>query len=384
MHFPDTLAIVLAAGASLRFGRDKLLLSLQGMPVIAHTLSHFISACENVLVVLPRHLSDRLDESLPKAPNLHRTVGGATRHESLKNALLYWQAHGKAHKYVLIHDGARPNIQEPLVSRVMEKLKTIDSGAVLPVLPSHDTVYQKTGDSFKILPRNTILHAQTPQGFYLHELIERVQSNDYSDYTDEASLYLEQQCPIFTVDGEYDNLKITSQEDENRLQQMMKSHACSKTGFGFDVHRMIAGNPMVLGGYQFDCGHQLVGHSDADVVLHALSDAIYGMMAMEDIGYHFPPSEERWKNADSNIFLQHALQCLTNKKGVLQHVDITIVAEYPKITPHRGYIKESLASRCGLDISQASVKATTTEGLGFTGRGEGIAVYAQTTATFYP
>jgi 2-C-methyl-D-erythritol 4-phosphate cytidylyltransferase/2-C-methyl-D-erythritol 2,4-cyclodiphosphate synthase len=277
----------------------------------------------------------------------------------------------------LVHDAARPFIPAGTVARLIEALRT-HPGAI-PAMPVADTL--KRGDGGLIVgtvSREGLFRAQTPQAF-LFPLLLDLHRTAPPGATDDAALLEAAGHRVALIQGSDDNIKLTYQEDLVRLERVLLPSLSPRTGIGFDVHVLTEGRPLILCGVTVPHEKGLAGHSDADVGIHALCDAIYGALAEGDIGRHFPPSEATWKDADSARFLRHAAERIRARGGRLANVDVTLICERPKITPHAAAMMARLAELLDVEIDRVSVKATTTERLGFAGRGEGIAAQAVAT-----
>jgi 2-C-methyl-D-erythritol 4-phosphate cytidylyltransferase / 2-C-methyl-D-erythritol 2,4-cyclodiphosphate synthase len=273
-----------------------------------------------------------------------------------------------------VHDAARPVIPEGTIPALLAALKELP-GAI-PAAPVADTLKRVIrGVITETVPRAELFRAQTPQAFRYATLLAAHRSG-LVGATDDASLLEAAGQSVEVVPGSDDNIKLTYPDDLVRLERIMAVPLVSRVGTGFDVHAMEAGRPLFLCGVQVPHDKGLAGHSDADVGIHALCDAIYGALAEGDIGRHFPPSEANWKDADSARFLSHAAERIAARGGRLANADVALICERPKITPHAPAMIERLASLLGVETGRISVKATTTERLGFTGRGEGIAAQA--------
>lgn len=376
-----TAALVVAAGRGARFGahQPKQYTDLAGQPVLRHTLARFCADPQITAVACVIHPDDRdlYDEAAASLPLLPPVLGGATRQDSVRLGLESLLDY--APDRVLIHDAARPFVSRDLVDRVLSELE--QSPAVIPVLPLVDTLKQMdtTGRVVATPDRSQFGRAQTPQGFHFAGILAAHRAACGQDMTDDAVVAEKAGLTVQTVAGDPDNRKLTTPADREWAEARMNRAASVRVGNGFDVHRLEAGLPLWLGGITIPHSHGLQGHSDADVALHALTDAVLGSFAAGDIGLHFPPSDPRWRGAASDQFLRHAVTLLRAVGGQLSHLDLTIMCEAPKIGPYRQAIARRIAAIVGLPLGQVSVKATTTEGLGFTGRREGIA--AQATAT---
>jgi 2-C-methyl-D-erythritol 4-phosphate cytidylyltransferase/2-C-methyl-D-erythritol 2,4-cyclodiphosphate synthase len=380
-----TMALVVAAGKGERAKRaggsptePKQYCPLAGKPVLRWSLEAFLGheAIQGVQVVIAnenRELYDKAVSGLTLDPPV---AGGATRQESVRLGLEALAA--SAPDRVLIHDGARPLVSRDLIARVAGGLDSAD--AVAPLLGVADTLRRKTATGYDIQPRDELFRAQTPQGFHFAGILDAHRRFAHATVTDDFALAERAGMSLGNVAGEETNMKLTNPGDF-ALAECLAASALPdvRTGAGFDVHRFTKGDFVWLCGVKIPHDSGLEGHSDADAGLHALTDAILGAIASGDIGAHFPPTEERWKGAASHIFLKHAASLVRDQGGVISHVDVTLICERPKIAAHRDVMRERIAQILGIGIARVSVKATTTEGLGFTGRREGIA--AQATAT---
>jgi 2-C-methyl-D-erythritol 4-phosphate cytidylyltransferase/2-C-methyl-D-erythritol 2,4-cyclodiphosphate synthase len=302
--------------------------------------------------------------------------GGATRQASVLNGLERLAAEGP--DYVLIHDAARPLIDAGTISRTIEALA--HHPAILVAVPVVDTikrgVRERVGDT---VDRRDLWRAQTPQAFHFQAILDAHRKVAGGELTDDAAVAEAAGIPVTFVMGSERNFKVTTQDDMERAERMIGGQMEFRTGNGFDVHRIIPGDGVTMCGVRIPCDMALEGHSDADVGLHALTDAILGAIGAKDIGAHFPPSDPKWRGAESWKFLDHAARLVAERGGRIAHCDVTIICERPKIGPHRDAMVQRVAEILKIAPDRVSVKATTTEKLGFTGRGEGIA--AQATAT---
>ncbi len=403
-------AIIVAAGRGTRLsanptGLAKQYLPLAGRPLLSHTLDVFLGhpeiAC--ILVVIrdgdENHYQAAADACLePLTSTLVPPVmGGETRQESVRNGLLALKDRGC--DSVLIHDAARPFVSHAVIDGVLETLAGGAQGA-LAAVPVVDTLKRQTGNDqrLKTVDRADLWAAQTPQGFAYQQILDahnRAAASGLQDFTDDTSLAEWAGMHVALSPGEPDNIKITTSADLQRAQRMLRQMPEAQTsddygkalaqlpdvrvGTGYDVHAFEDGDAVILGGVAIEHTRRLKGHSDADVVLHAITDATLGAIADGDIGQHFPPSDPQWKGAASDQFQQHAMERVTNRGGMISHIDVTVVCEAPKIGPHRDAIRDRIAGICSLPVSRVSVKATTSEELGFTGRREGIAALASVT-----
>jgi len=383
MSEPVIAAIIVAAGRGQRAG-EGIPKQYRPMPdggrdtVLARSISIFAEnpAITKLCVVIHKDDVSLYDKSLShcnKTDNVTFVFGGDSRQESVLNGLTAL-ADAPPHA-VFIHDAARPFASTELIARCMNGLS--DKDGVVPALPVTDTL--KKADNGLIgetVPRDGLFRAQTPQLFLFDKLFEAHKAAPQG-LTDDAAVAEQAGLQVQLVAGEAQNIKLTTEEDFT-----MNTPFLPRTGSGFDVHRFDeagSAKEIMLCGVPVPHNRKIIGHSDADVGLHALTDAILGGLAEGDIGDHFPPSDTANKDRASSEFLTHALALATAKRARLTHIDLTLICEAPKIGPHRDAMRAGLSALTGLPLSAVSVKATTTEGLGFTGRGEGIA--AQATAT---
>jgi 2-C-methyl-D-erythritol 4-phosphate cytidylyltransferase/2-C-methyl-D-erythritol 2,4-cyclodiphosphate synthase len=379
------VAIIVASGRGQRFGQElpKQYAPLFGAPLLKHTLERFSHhpAVTGVRTVI--HPDDRLyyEEAADGLDVLEPVFGGETRQDSGRLGLESL-ADDPPDK-VLIHDAARPLVSAEVIDRVIAALDRHDG--VLPVLPVADTLKRADGENvIETVDRRRLFRAQTPQGFSYGPILGAHRRFQGQAMTDDASVAEAAGLSVAIVDGDEENIKVTVQDDLARVENRLMGTLLPRTGMGFDVHRLEPADPtegggLVLMGLSLSEPFRMVGHSDADVGLHAITDALLGALASGDIGSHFPPSDPTWKGADSAIFLVHALDEIERAGGKILHVDATIICERPKIGPYREAMRERLASLLRLPLQRVSVKATTTERLGFTGRGEGIAAQAVAT-----
>ncbi len=372
--------VIVAAGRGARMGgeKPKQYQPLMGHTVLSHTLRAFLThpRVEHICVVI--HPDDQgLFDSVPEtlAANVSHTFGGATRDVSVLAGLT---ALPDSLAYVLIHDAARPLVGHQTITDVSDALETHDGAA--PALAVTDALWQGDGNAvLSLQPRDGLFRAQTPQGFHLTALLAAHHAHP-GNASDDVEVGLAAGLNIAIVPGDETNLKLTNPDDFARATRILKETIMDiRTGNGFDVHRFGPGDHVMLCGVQIPHTRGLQGHSDADVGMHAATDAIYGALGMGDIGQHFPPSDPQWKGAASHIFLTHAADLARENGFTLTHIDITLICEHPKIGPHAADMKGMMAGYLNIDPSRISVKATTSERLGFTGREEGIAAIATAT-----
>lgn len=295
--------------------------------------------------------------------------GGAERADSVRAGLAAVDSDA-----VLVHDAARPFCPSEVIDRLLARLEFFDGAA--PVLPVSDTLAHADGELTDPVDRTSLVRVQTPQAFRLDSLRGAYNRWSAGAATDETTVARAAGLRVATVEGDSALEKITTAADFERVEQWLASKLVPRTGFGFDVHAFAGEGPIILGGIPIPFGRGLSGHSDADVVLHAITDALLGASGLGDIGMHFPPSDPQWKGASSDRFLAHAAGAVRARGGTIDHIDCTVICEAPKIGPFREPMRLRVAEIAGVKPSQVSIKATTTERLGFTGRGEGIAAQA--------
>ena len=383
MNEPFIVAIIVAGGRGHRAGAGipKQYRSMpdgSGHNVLARSIAIFAEnpAISKLCVIIHKDDVSLYKKSINNCNYKEKitfTFGGDSRQQSVLNGL---EALAKDNpQTVFIHDAARPFASQALIARCIDKLGNNDG--VIPALPVTDTLKKaENGLISETVPRDGLFRAQTPQLFLFAKLYEAHKAAP-KNLTDDAAVAEHAGLRVHIVDGDAQNIKLTTEEDFTMNMQLLP-----RTGSGFDVHRFGAAGSaeeIMLCGVRVPHDRKLIGHSDADVGLHALTDAILGGLAEGDIGDHFPPSDATNKDRASSEFLQHALKLAADKQAKLTHIDLTLICEMPKIGPHRDAMRAALSALTGLPLSAVSVKATTTEGLGFTGRGEGIA--AQATAT---
>ena len=375
-------AILLAGGTGSRIGRPqpKQFRLLAGRAVLAHSLQALREhpGVSDVMIVTPEGLEDESRIALGDlAQGVRFTIGGATRRLSVANAISALEESGSPPTHILIHDSARPILPAHVIDRLIAALASGADGA-MPVLPVADTlVIDQRGAAGDVVDRSTLRRVQTPQAFAFETIAAAHRNWSGSEEpTDDAQMLRATGAQIALIEGDARLEKITYPGDHERMERQLSAQLISRTGMGFDVHRLVPNEELWLCGVQVPHTHGLSGHSDADVAIHALVDAILGALAEGDIGSHFPPSDPQWRGAQSDRFLAFAMERVAARGGLLDHADVTIICEAPKIGPRRDAMRQRLAQIMGVGLSQISVKATTTERLGLTGRGEGIAAQA--------
>ncbi len=373
--------IIVAAGRGQRVGGEipKQYMDIGGISILRRTINIFRDnpAIDHIQVVIHPDDQNLYDAAVSDLELLAPVFGGATRQKSVLNGL---EAIGElSPEYVYIHDAARPFLDQDTLNSLIRKVE--EYGAVIPALTVTDTIkYMSENHINNTLDRNFLYRAQTPQAFRYKAIFMAHRRHEDKDLTDDSAIAEQSGLKVRIIPGSSDNFKITTTDDLIKAENMTQSsYTDIRTGYGIDVHAFETGDHVVLGGIKIPHDQKLKGHSDADVALHAITDALLGAMAMGDIGAHFPPGDDQWKDASSDIFLKHAAKLIDDKDGVIANIDLTIICEAPKIGPHRDLIRDKISEIIDLDIDRISVKATTTEKLGFMGRKEGI--MAQAVAT---
>jgi 2-C-methyl-D-erythritol 4-phosphate cytidylyltransferase/2-C-methyl-D-erythritol 2,4-cyclodiphosphate synthase len=366
-------ALIIAAGKGERLGGavPKQYQMLGGKPVLRWAVEALIShpRIRNTSVVIGQGQESLAAEALEGLPVGPLVQGGAERAHSVRAGL---DAIGG--DAVLVHDAARPFCPPPVIDCLLAQLEFFDGAA--PVLPVSDTLARSSGQLGEPVDRSNLVRVQTPQAFRLEALRQAYASWSGAAPTDETTVARAAGMSVAAVEGDPALEKLTTAADFRRAEEWVASRLVARSGCGFDVHAFAGDGPVVIGGISIPHSRGLAGHSDADVALHAITDALLGAAALGDIGEHFPPSDPQWKGASSDHFLRHAVDLLRARGAIIDHVDCTIIAEEPKVGPHRSAMRDRIAQIAGLKSGQVSIKATTTDGLGFTGRREGIAAQA--------
>ena len=368
-----TTALIVAAGSGSRMRGDvpKQYRLLGGKPVLRWAVEALVRhpMISAVRVVIGKGQQDQAARALGALPIGELIEGGAERADSVRAGLEAIQ--GDA---VLVHDAARPFCPSAVVGRLLARLEFSEGAA--PVVPVGDTL-ARTGETLgDPVDRSGLVRVQTPQAFRLEALKSAYDRWEGPSPTDETTVVRAAGMSVAAVEGDARLDKLTLPGDVQRAEEWLAGRLTPRTGMGFDVHAFAGEGPIMLGGIEVPHSRGLAGHSDADVVLHAITDALLGAGGLGDIGEHFPPSDPQWKGAASSLFLAHAVELLWQRGAVIDHIDCTVIAEAPKVGPNREAIRARIAEIAHLRVDQVSVKATTTEGLGFTGRREGIAAQA--------
>jgi len=380
---PGIAVLIVAAGKGERagLGLPKQYERLAGLPMLRRTVEAFHAPSSDkkwpVQVVIGAGQQDLAAAALAGLDLPAPVTGGATRQESVRLGL---EALAKdAPDYVLIHDAARPLVPAKVILAVVQALQSGAAGA-LPMVAVSDTLRRQDGKGhWSLVSRENLYRAQTPQGFVYAKILAAHRDHAKQEVTDDVALAELAGLKVEMVEGDEKNIKVTRKEDFALAESLLGGDV--RTATGYDVHKFKDGDHIWLCGLKIPHSHGLEGHSDADVGLHAITDALLGCIGEGDIGQHFPPTDERWRGAASWKFLDHAASLVAAKGGSINHVDVTIICERPKVGPHRDAMKSKIAEILKIDPSRVSVKATTTEGLGFTGRREGIAAQAIATVT---
>ncbi|HEX8643441.1 MAG TPA: bifunctional 2-C-methyl-D-erythritol 4-phosphate cytidylyltransferase/2-C-methyl-D-erythritol 2,4-cyclodiphosphate synthase [Allosphingosinicella sp.] len=374
-----TIALVVAAGSGSRAGGGlpKQYRRIAGKSVLAHAIEHLRRAGAGDVRAVIAADQEALYEAATEGLALPSPIaGGAERQDSVRAGLEAVAATGGAAR-IFIHDAARPFVPVPVVCRLLAALETAQ--AAVPALAVADTLAKAGLALGEAVARDGLVRVQTPQAFRFDAILAAHRAWRGPPATDDAQIARAAGIEVATVAGDPALEKLTFEEDFERAEQRLAARRTTRTGLGFDVHAFAPGERLWLGGIEVPHDRGLKGHSDADVVLHALTDAILGAICAGDIGDHFPPSDPRWRGAASSLFLDFARSLVESAGGRIVHCDVTILCEAPRIGPHRDAMRSRIAQLLHLPIQAVSIKATTTERLGFTGRGEGIAAQAVAT-----
>lgn len=383
MQRVNTIGMIVAAGTGSRAGGDvpKQFRLVKGKPLLRHSYEAFLthSEIDTLILVIGDDQAKDVAAALTGLSEPILVVGGATRRESVANGLEAAAKMGGANN-ILIHDAARPFLPQQIISELITAL--VENAGAVPALPVVDSLARGAAYMTETVERGGLWRIQTPQAFHFDAILAAHRGwNTANEASDDARMAMAAGVNVALIAGDEALAKFTFANDfESETEQSMPmTHY--RTGNGFDVHRLVVGAELWLCGIKIEHSHGLLGHSDADVALHAITDAMLGALALGDIGDHFPPSDVKWRGASSDQFVIHALKLAAGKGYKLGNVDVTIICEAPKIGPYRAGMRARLAEILATDIDNISVKATTTEQLGFTGRGEGIS--AQATVSFY-
>jgi 2-C-methyl-D-erythritol 4-phosphate cytidylyltransferase/2-C-methyl-D-erythritol 2,4-cyclodiphosphate synthase len=374
-----TVALLVAAGIGTRAGGGvpKQYRAIAGRPLLAHALDGLAHpAIDAIRVVIGAGQESLYRDAIGDRPLPPPVIGGAERRHSVANGLDAIASSGGADR-VLIHDAARPFLPPSVIDRLIAALET--GQAAVPALPVADTLAAAGESLGAVVARESVVAVQTPQAFQFDAIHAAHRLWAGGEATDDAQVARAAGLKVAVVAGDRMLDKITQEADFARAERLLSGRMVSRTGMGFDVHAFGAGQSLWLGGLEIAHDRALKGHSDADVLLHAITDALLGAIGDGDIGEHFPPSDPQWRGAASSRFVEHAARLIEARGGLIDHVDATIICEAPAIRPHRAAIRERVAGLLRVPVDRISVKATTTERLGFTGRREGIAAQAVVT-----
>ena len=369
-------AIIAAGGQGARFGgtQPKQLVALKGRSILQRAVEAFLQAPEvtDVVVALPPSLLEQPPTYLIR-PRVRLVEGGASRRASVVAAFALAR---DAATLVVVHDAARPLVSQALIARTIAAAQR--DGAAIAALPVHDTVKRSTGSGLiaETVPRDGLFVAQTPQAFQVDVLARALAGAAEGEATDEAMLVERSGHPVRLVEGDPRNLKITTAEDVRMAESFLSSGTDLRVGQGYDLHRLVPGRPLVLAGLTIPSEKGLLGHSDADAVCHAVTDALLGATGLGDIGRHFPDTDPAWKDADSMALLAHVVGLLASAGFAIGNVDVTVVAERPNLAPHADAMRANLARVLGVDVSRVSIKGKTNEQVDAVGAGDAIAVHA--------
>ncbi|MBB5745606.1 bifunctional 2-C-methyl-D-erythritol 4-phosphate cytidylyltransferase/2-C-methyl-D-erythritol 2,4-cyclodiphosphate synthase [Brevundimonas variabilis] len=369
----DFASIVVAAGTGSRAGGGKQWRTLGGKPVLRWSVEALaLAGSQEIIVVIPAGTDQEAAEALSGLSGWRAVPGGAERADSVRAGLSALT--GGLNRPVLIHDAARPFLTRPVIERLLAALATAD-GAI-PALPVADTLKRATHGTIRgTVDRGDLFRAQTPQAFRADRLLAAYAAWPTGQApTDDAAVVEADGGTVVIVEGDARLMKLTFPEDFAMAEASLPRQ--TRVGSGFDAHRWGPGGAVWLCGVEIPHDQTLIGHSDADAGLHALTDAILGALGDGDIGDHFPPTDPKWKGAASDLFLIHAVERVAARGGRIVNVDVTLICERPRVKPHRQAMRERLAAILALPLDAVSVKATTTEAMGFTGRGEGLAAQA--------
>jgi 2-C-methyl-D-erythritol 4-phosphate cytidylyltransferase/2-C-methyl-D-erythritol 2,4-cyclodiphosphate synthase len=387
-HPLPVAALLVAAGRGLRAGGDmpKQYRALNGRPVLAQALTPFLAepAIGRVQVVIGAGDEARYAHAISSLAPRKLTpaiIGGETRQDSVRRGLQALAADG-FDGIVLVHDAARPFVSPGLIASAIAATK--NAAAAIPALAVTDTIKRIDGQGriVETPPRDALVSVQTPQAFRFRDLLaahEAAAEAGVGGLTDDAALMEWAGHPVATFPGETTNVKLTHPQDFKHAPAERQAELRVRVGTGYDVHAFTDGDHVWLGGVRIAHERGVLAHSDGDVALHALTDALLGVLADGDIGTHFPPSDPQWKGAASAQFLSFAAERVRQRGGVIDFLDLTVICEAPKIGPHREAIRSAIAAAAGVKIDQVAIKATTSERLGFTGRREGLAALATVT-----
>lgn len=359
-------AIVLAAGKGTRIGFDKMLYKLDGYPIVYHSIKAFqeCNIIDNIIIAAGENIEEIKDISKNFSKVKSVVKGGSTRAISVLNSLKEVDKNA----FIAIHDGARPFVTSKIIEETVKG--AFETGAAVPCVKVKDTIKESNGAFIgKTFQRDKLYITQTPQVFDADIYKELASKNFDESITDDAQLFEKAGINVKITEGSYENYKITTIDDIKEEKKM-------RIGHGYDVHKLVEGRKLILGGVTIPYEKGLLGHSDADVVLHAVMDSLLGALALGDIGKHFPDTDPKYKGCDSMELLRHVSDMIFDLGADIENIDVTILCQKPKLAPHIMTMRENIASALHCDVNRVSVKATTEEGLGFTGEGLGISCHS--------
>ncbi len=361
-------AVIVAAGKSTRMGQNKILMKILGKSVLVHTVEAISKAniCDEIIVVASRENIGAFEKEFEKYENISLVEGGETRGESAYNGIC--AANGE---YVLIHDGARPLVTDEIIKNTVET--ALETGAAAAGVVPKDTIKVVSDENIieSTVDRKSAILIQTPQVFEKEDIKSAYEKFGFAE-TDDCALMEKAGKKIAVTEGSYENIKLTTTEDIFTATQIMGGGKTMRIGTGFDTHKLIEGRDLIIGGVKIPHEKGLLGHSDADVLVHAVIDALFGAAALGDIGTHFPDTDEKYRGADSIALLRETAALVRECGYEIGNIDTTIIAQKPKMAPHIEKMRENLALAMGIEKRSVSVKAKTNEQMGFIGREEGI------------
>ena len=369
-------AVIVCGGNAARMGRpalNKTLIKVAGVPSAVRCVSAFAKAgCRCILVIRPGDAEAFREALAMWQAEAELVFGGTERQHSVRKGI---DAIQDTDAWVMIHDGARPLIDADFIRACQREAEA--HGSAVPAIPVADTLRKKDGDRTVTVSREGLYRAQTPQCFRLTELKDAYQMTEGALFTDEAAMMEEAGYPVHLCRGKPENIKLTVREDCDLAEKLLQK--TYRTGFGLDAHRFAEGRKLVLCGVEIPHSKGLLGHSDADAALHALTDALLGAAALGDIGKWFPDTDEKYRGISSLLLLEEAVRLITDRGWQVIHADVTIVCQAPKLAPYIEEMRMNVARALGVPVSHVSVKATTTERMGYEGREEGISAHAVAT-----
>ena len=378
-----SIVVILAGGKGSRLNKskEKQFVDVNGYSILEHTLNKFLECYSKnrLLIVLPIANLNKVELNKYKKYTSHKfIINGSTRKQSVRNSIEYIKSLNKIPENILIHDAARPNISTKLINNIKNNIHKKDINFVIPYLNIDSTLKKKIGNKVKTLNRKTFITTQTPQAFKFPKISELYSFKD--KITDDAQLVeLYNVSSGKYIEGEIDNIKITNKDDLELFRKLNTHNISFKVGNGFDVHRLVPGDGIMLGGVKIKSDKKLSGHSDGDVILHALCDSILGAVSKKDIGTLFPSSNKKLKNAQSSIFLKKIIEILSKTNYTISNIDMTIICQTPNLKNYKDKIKKNVIKLTKLKNDQLNIKAKTTDYLGLIGNSKAISCWITTT-----